>query len=115
MTHDHAEDRTLIDALLRRNDCASIGLIGSTSKWASFQHRLRDAGHSQRALDRMRCPIGIAEAKGKRPYEIALAVSAELLTLKPEIERTDRRGLDPNALRNVFDGERVADSQAGEH
>lgn len=114
MTHDHAEDRALIDALLTRNDCASIGLIGSNSKWASFQRRLRDAGHPQSALDIVRCPIGIAEAKGKRPYEIALAVSAELLTLKPEIERADRRGLDPNALRDVFDRERVADSRAGE-
>ncbi|SDK94826.1 xanthine dehydrogenase accessory factor [Modicisalibacter muralis] len=114
MTHDHGEDRALVDALLKRSDCASIGLIGSDSKWASFQRRLRDAGHEQSALDKVRCPIGIAEAKGKRPYEIALAVSAELLTLKPETERPDRRGIDPNALRDVFDAERIADSRAGE-
>ncbi|HET8791719.1 MAG TPA: xanthine dehydrogenase accessory protein XdhC, partial [Modicisalibacter sp.] len=78
MTHDHSEDRALIDALLTRNDCASIGLIGSDSKWASFQRRLRDAGHLQNVLDGVRCPIGITGATGKRPYEIALAVSAEL-------------------------------------
>lgn len=111
MTHDHGEDRALVDALLKRADCASIGLIGSDSKWASFQRRLRDAGHEQSALERVRCPIGIAGAKGKRPYEIALAVSAELLTLKPEAERLDRRGLEPQALRKVFDAERTIDSQ----
>lgn len=114
MTHDHSEDRALVDALLKRNDCASIGLIGSVSKWASFQRRLRDAGHEQSTLDSVRCPIGIAGAKGKRPYEIALAVSAELLTLKPEIEHLDRRGLDPQALRDVFNAERIADSHVGE-
>nr|WP_297457363.1 xanthine dehydrogenase accessory protein XdhC [uncultured Halomonas sp.] len=114
MTHDHGEDRALIDVLLKRGDCASIGLIGSHSKWASFQRRLRDTGHEQSALDSVRCPIGIDGAKGKRPYEIALAVGAELLTLKPDIERTDRRGLDPQVLRDVFNAERVANSHVGE-
>lgn len=107
MTHDHAEDRALIDALLKRGDCASIGLIGSQSKWASFKRRLREAGHDQSALDRVRCPIGIAEAKGKQPYEIALAVCTELLTFKPDIKRCDQRGVSPQALRNVFKHERM--------
>ncbi|GGX79926.1 xanthine dehydrogenase accessory protein XdhC [Litchfieldella qijiaojingensis] len=102
MTHDHGEDRRLIDALLKRGDCASIGLIGSKSKWASFQRRLRDAGHDQTSLDRVRCPIGIPGAKGKQPYEIAVAVVAELLTLKPASEQDDSRGVPPETLREVF-------------
>lgn len=103
MTHDHGEDRALIDALLKRQDCASIGLIGSDSKWASFQRPLRDAGHPQTTLNSVRCPIGIPEAKGKRPYEIALSVAAELLTLKPKVDAVDRRGVAPQTLRKVFD------------
>ncbi|WP_016854740.1 xanthine dehydrogenase accessory protein XdhC [Halomonas smyrnensis] len=102
MTHDHAEDRALVDALLRRGDCASIGLIGSDSKWASFKSRLRDAGHDEAALATVRCPIGVPGAHGKRPCEIALAVAAELLTLKPDSERDDRRGVAPEALRQAF-------------
>ncbi|MFC3285415.1 xanthine dehydrogenase accessory protein XdhC [Litchfieldella rifensis] len=103
MTHDHGEDRQLVDALLKRGDCASIGLIGSDSKWASFQRRLRDAGHDQATLDaRVRCPIGIPGAKGKRPYEIAVAVVAELLTLKPATDQDDRRGVSPETLRDAF-------------
>lgn len=107
MTHDHDEDRALVDALLGRDDCASIGLIGSHSKWASFQRRLRDAGHAQATLDdRVRCPIGIPDAKGKLPYEIALAVAAELLTFKssdhPDTRRADRRGASPGTLRQAF-------------
>ncbi|WP_017429275.1 xanthine dehydrogenase accessory protein XdhC [Vreelandella jeotgali] len=102
MTQDHGEDRAIVDALLKRGDCASIGLIGSRSKWASFRRRLKDAGHSDEALAVVRCPIGVAGAKGKLPYEIALAVSAELLTLKPAAEHRDHRGVAPEILRAAF-------------
>ncbi|MBZ9568335.1 xanthine dehydrogenase accessory protein XdhC [Modicisalibacter tunisiensis] len=102
MTHDHAEDRALVDALLTRGDCASIGLIGSASKWASFRRRLSDAGHTADALERVRCPIGVPGAHGKLPYEIAVAVVAELLTLKPREARRDERGVDPGTLRAAF-------------
>ncbi|MEC9482642.1 MAG: xanthine dehydrogenase accessory protein XdhC, partial [Halomonas sp.] len=110
MTHDHAQDRRLMDALLARGDCASIGLIGSHSKWASFRRRLRDAGHSDEALARVRCPIGIPGAQGKRPYEIALSVAAELLTLLPSADHPDRRGIDPERLRDVFGSRPLAPS-----
>lgn len=102
MTHDHAEDRSLVDALLKRGDCASIGLIGSHSKWASFRRRLRDAGYPEDVLSQVRCPIGISGAAGKHPYEIALSVSAELLTLKPAAGHLDQRGPEPQQLRDVF-------------
>ncbi|GHA84798.1 xanthine dehydrogenase accessory protein XdhC [Modicisalibacter luteus] len=114
MTHDHAEDRVLMDALLKRGDCASIGLIGSHSKWASFKRRLREAGHTQASLAQVRCPIGVAGAKGKLPYEIALAVTTELLTLKPSAERLDQRGIEPQVLRKVFDADRTPNSRLGE-
>ncbi|WP_136064713.1 xanthine dehydrogenase accessory protein XdhC [Modicisalibacter radicis] len=102
MTHDHGEDRALIDALLGRDAIASIGLIGSPSKWASFRRRLAAAGHDEAALARVRCPIGLPGAHGKRPYEIALAVAAELLALKPAGARHAQRGIEPRQLREVF-------------
>lgn len=108
MTHDHGEDRALLDALLGRDDIASLGMIGSHSKWASFRRRLAAAGHDETALARVRCPIGLAGARGKHPYEIALAVAGELLTLKPasasDGERHAQRGLEPQQLREVFSG-----------
>ncbi|TFH86772.1 xanthine dehydrogenase accessory protein XdhC [Billgrantia azerbaijanica] len=111
LTHDHGEDRALIDALLTRGDPASIGLIGSKSKWASFRSRLADAGHDAAALARVRCPIGMASGPNgektrggdKTPYAIALATLAELLPLVGSEDRTDQRGLDPAELRQVFD------------
>lgn len=105
LTHDHAEDRELIDALLKRGDMASIGLIGSKSKWASFRSRLTDAGHDEAALATVRCPIGVTSGGtggDKTPYAIALAAMAELLPLMGSAERADRRGLDPAELRALF-------------
>lgn len=105
MTHDHAEDRALVDALLGRGDTASLGLIGSRSKWASFRSRLSDAGHDAESLAQVRCPIGMSTGGtggDKRPYAIALATLAELLPLTAEAERPDQRGLDPAVLRDLF-------------
>ncbi|TLF52795.1 xanthine dehydrogenase accessory protein XdhC [Halomonas urmiana] len=105
LTHDHAEDRALVDALLTRGDTGSLGLIGSRSKWASFLGRLGDAGHDEAALATVRCPIGLAAGGtggDKTPYAIALATIAELLPLMASEERPDRRGLDPAELRAVL-------------
>ncbi|MFY0990217.1 xanthine dehydrogenase accessory protein XdhC [Halomonas sp. C05BenzN] len=101
LTHDHAEDRALVDALLRRGDAASLGLIGSRSKWASFKGRLRDGGHDDAALARVRCPIGDSGGD-KTPYAIALSALAELLPMIDTPERSDQRGLDPAELRQHF-------------
>lgn len=101
MTHDHALDRALLHALLGRDDLASLGVIGSDSKWASFRRRLKDAGHGGERLASVRCPIGIPGARGKRPCEIALAVAAELLTFKAA-PAANRRGLDPALLRGLI-------------
>ncbi len=102
MTHDHAEDRALVDALLRRGEaCASLGLIGSQSKWASFRSRLIEAGHGAETLARVRCPIGDSGGD-KRPYAISLATLAELLPLTAEAKHPDQRGLSPAVLRATF-------------
>jgi xanthine dehydrogenase accessory factor len=80
MTHDHAEDYALCDAVLREGEYASIGLIGSAAKWSRFQRRLAaDGGHSAAAIARIRTPIGLAEITGKEPATIAVSVAAHLL------------------------------------
>lgn len=82
MTHSHARDFEIIDALLGRDDLASIGLIGSKTKWANFRSRLRKMGVGDEQLERVRCPIGLPGVGGKRPAEIAIAAAAELLSLR---------------------------------
>lgn len=79
MTHDHAEDLALCDAVLRGGEFGSIGLIGSSSKWARFRRKLADAGHDSETIARITTPIGLADLTGKEPATIAVGVAAALL------------------------------------
>lgn len=79
LTHDHAEDLALLDALLRSDLPGSVGLIGSSAKWARFRGKLADLGHDAGAIDRVRTPIGAPGVPGKEPAVIALAVAVELV------------------------------------
>lgn len=84
MTHDHVEDLAIVDMALRAGGFASIGLIGSASKWARFRKRLGELGHGEDALARVTTPIGIPEVAGKQPAVIAVSVAARLLQLIDE-------------------------------
>lgn len=79
LTHDHAEDLILCDAALRRGGLGSIGVIGSSAKWARFRMKLAAEGHSEPVIDRISCPIGIPDITGKHPAVIALSVAADLV------------------------------------
>lgn len=81
MTHDHALDQRLCEQLLRRNDAAYFGLIGSMTKRRKFEHRFRARGIDPRHVARMVCPIGEPGITGKQPAVIAVAVAAQLLRL----------------------------------
>lgn len=79
LTHDHAEDHALVDAALRTRHLGSVGLIGSSAKWARFRHHLLEAGHPPSALDAVATPIGLPDLPGKDPATIAVGVAADLL------------------------------------
>jgi xanthine dehydrogenase accessory factor len=79
MTHDHQLDLELTAAILKRNDFTYFGLIGSRTKRVKFEHRLRERGFDPAVLQRMRCPMGLAEVKGKLPIEIAVSIAAEVI------------------------------------
>jgi len=82
MTHSHAVDEQLTEAILGRADRAYLGLIGSVSKRRQFERRLEARGVARADLDALRCPIGIAGIAGKEPEVIAIAVAAELLQVR---------------------------------
>ena len=82
MTHDHQLDQDLCEALLRRNDFAFLGLIGSATKQRRFAQRLREKGISEQQLERLTCPIGIPGIESKEPGAIAVSVAAQLLEIK---------------------------------
>jgi xanthine dehydrogenase accessory factor len=79
MTHDHAEDIALCDAVLRHGSFGSIGLIGSAGKWARFRRALSEHGHDAQALARITTPIGVPDIAGKEPATIAVSVAADLV------------------------------------
>lgn len=81
LTHSHALDLALAEAILRRGDFGWFGLIGSASKRARFEHRLQDRGIGAAQLLRMSCPIGLPGILGKQPGVIAVAVAAQLLAV----------------------------------
>ncbi|WP_394761564.1 xanthine dehydrogenase accessory protein XdhC [Phenylobacterium sp.] len=80
-THSHDLDYRLTRAALARGDFGYLGLIGSRTKRARFESRLRDDGFSDADLARLICPIGIPTLKSKAPAVIAVSLAAELLAL----------------------------------
>ncbi len=86
LTYSHALDLDICHAVLGR-PFRHLGLIGSASKRARFLSRLRDLGHSEAALSRLRCPIG-DRALGKLPAAIALGVVTELYRLSEAATET---------------------------
>ena len=103
LTHEHALDLRIAEAILRRGDFAFCGLIGSKTKRAKFARRLEERGIAVESIARMTCPIGLAGIVGKEPEVIAAGVVAQLLvesshglrTMRPD-EATAAR-LDPAA------------------
>jgi xanthine dehydrogenase accessory factor len=79
MTHSHPLDEAVCEAILRREDFAYLGLIGSDTKRARFVKRLGEAGISREQLERLICPIGLPDIASKEPAAIAASVAADLL------------------------------------
>lgn len=79
LTHSHALDLAITQAILARGDFGFFGLIGSQTKRARFEARLRERGFDARQLARMVCPIGLPGIAGKEPEIIAVAAVAQLL------------------------------------
>jgi xanthine dehydrogenase accessory factor len=80
-THSHDLDYRLTKAVLARGDARYLGLIGSRTKRARFESRLKKDGFTGADLARLTCPIGLPSLKSKAPAVIAVALAAELLEL----------------------------------
>ncbi len=83
MSFSHAEDLDVVAACLQRQrdraDLPYVGLIGSATKWATFQHRLAERGFTPQECAHITCPIGVPGIAGKEPEVIAIAVAAQVL------------------------------------
>ncbi len=81
MSHSHALDLAIVDASLRNTCIAHTGLIGSATKRARFEKRLKDAAVDHERIARLICPIGVGGIASKHPAAIAASVSAQILQL----------------------------------
>lgn len=79
LTHSHAIDLEIVEAVLRRGDFGHLGLIGSATKHATFTRRLTERGLHPATIGRLVCPIGLPGLSDKRPEVIAASVAADLL------------------------------------
>jgi len=79
MTHSHALDQRLAEAIMARAGVGWFGLIGSQTKRRQFERRLRERGADPARIDAMVCPIGLPGIANKAPAVIAASVAAQLL------------------------------------
>ena len=78
LTHDHALDFLIVSAALKRDDLAQVGMIGSDTKRATFEHQYIREGGDRALLSRLTCPIG-RKIPDKRPEVIAATVTADII------------------------------------
>ena len=103
LTHNHQLDFDLCRTLLTANTCAGIGLIGSDTKAERFHQRLDHRGFTQDQINSIRCPVGRPDVPGKRPMEVAVSITAELLGLNAGPEQPGpRRGLPWKDLKGLI-------------
>lgn len=79
MTHSHDLDLALVAAILERADAGWVGVIGSATKRARFEARLRERGLPDQRIQALVCPVGLPGLGGKEPGVIAVSVVAQLL------------------------------------
>jgi len=80
VTHDHALDQQLVQALLPR-PLRWIGMIGSVPKYRKFVMRLRARGFPEEQIARLRTPLGM-DIGAETPEEIAVSVMAEIVAVR---------------------------------
>ena len=99
MTHQHSFDQLLSEQILKRDDFAYFGLIGSASKRRMFETRMHRRGIDKQRFERMVCPIGISGIQNKQPPMIAISVAAQIM------QRYDQRLIIPEEKNLSSTGE----------
>ena len=102
MTHDHGLDQCLAEQILKRDDFAYFGLIGSKTKRRMFEKRMTQRNISPDRFESMTCPIGIVGIRSKQPAAIAISVSAQLMQLHDQQSHNEQPVRQENSLRSAI-------------
>jgi xanthine dehydrogenase accessory factor len=79
LTHNHQLDYAIVEACLKKKNISFIGMIGSETKAKRFRNRLAHRGFSDAQILALSSPIGEPIIPGKRPIEVAVSISAQLI------------------------------------
>ncbi|RDV27539.1 xanthine dehydrogenase accessory protein XdhC [Alteromonas aestuariivivens] len=79
LTHNHQLDYELVLNALRQKRFDYVGMIGSDTKARRFETRLRNRGLNDQDLAPLVSPIGNLSVPGKRPIEVAVSISAQII------------------------------------
>ncbi len=84
MTQGHATDLPIVRELLKRNQAAFIGVIGSVRKAQTMRSTLIEEGFPMDRVSAIQCPLGLPIG-GNDPAEIAVSIAAQLLQIRDRI------------------------------
>ncbi|MBU8933476.1 MAG: XdhC/CoxI family protein [candidate division Zixibacteria bacterium] len=80
VTRSHKHDEPVLAQVIEEK-CAYIGMIGSKAKVRKMFASLEKSGVDPARLEQVHAPIGL-NIKGEGPYEIAVSILAELISVK---------------------------------
>ena len=95
MTNGHMHDFQVEEQILR-GPFAYVGVIGSRTKTASVNQRLREAGIPEESIAQIHTPIGTA-IRAVTPAEIAVSIAGEMILC-----RAERRGDKPHGCPHAL-------------
>ena len=79
MTHGHATDLPILEAILRVHPQAPyVGVMGSDVKAQKLKREMHDLGLNSAQIEKLHCPIGL-DVGENIPAEIAISIVSELL------------------------------------
>lgn len=80
MTHNHQLDYDIAAKALHIDNLHYIGVIGSETKSRRFKTRLSRRVPELETRQNFHCPIGHPDVQGKLPIEVAVSISAQLVS-----------------------------------
>lgn len=98
VTPGHIADRECLETILKNNQYAYVGMIGSRRKVGLLREELLEQGYSEETVDGIHMPIGL-RIGAKTPAEIATCIAAQLIEVRSGTDGGfDRDGLRAMAL-----------------
>lgn len=84
LTHDHQLDYNIVETALKSARFPFVGMIGSDTKAKRFRTKLANRNIGEQARDKLVSPVGNLNIPGKRPIEVAVSISAQIISLLHE-------------------------------